>query len=101
MFVFRNDDPSSLWYFLLFGPMSTLPAVVTSCFWPRIGGPYFIMAAIVSSVFAIAAVPQAADVLQMIIYYSMPMLLLGIGVLVLAVYGRQPATLNEAVGKLD
>ena len=35
MFVFRNDEPSSTWNFIISGPLSTLPAVIVSYFCQR------------------------------------------------------------------
>jgi hypothetical protein len=55
MFVFRSDEPASTWNFIVSGPLSTLPAVIVSYFWPKIGGTWLIAGSVLSFLFAIAS----------------------------------------------
>ncbi len=50
VFVFRNDEPLSAWIFVLAGPLSTLPAVITAFFLPKIGGIWLMCGAVISSI---------------------------------------------------
>jgi hypothetical protein len=82
MFVFRNDEPSSTWNFIVSGPLSTLPAVIVSYFWPKIGGTWLIVGSVLSFLFAIASMQTDRNLHDIVWYftlYSAPMLVLGIG----------------------
>jgi len=82
MFVFRNDEPSSTWNFIMSGPLSTLPAVIVSYFWPTIGGTWLIFGSVLSFLFAIASMQTDRNLHDIVWYftaYSGPMLVLGIG----------------------
>ena len=86
IFVFRNDEPLSLWIFTLAGPLSTLPASVTGIYNSKIGGLWLVCGAIVSFVAAMFTAGSNVDIdtgawfLKM---YSGPMLLLGIAFIAL------------------
>jgi hypothetical protein len=82
MFVFRNDEPSSMWNLIMSGPLSTLPAVIVSYFWPKIGGAWLILGSVLSFLFAIASMQTDRNLHDIVWYftaYSGPMLVLGIG----------------------
>ena len=82
MFVFRNDEPTSTWYFIIVGPLSTLPAVVVACLWPKIGGGWLIFGSVLSFFFAMASLQADRNLHDIIWYftaYSAPMLILGLG----------------------
>ena len=82
MFVFRSDEPSSTWNFILSGPLSTLPAVIVSYFWAKIGGTWLIVGSVLSFLFAIASMQTDRNLHDIVWYfsaYSGPMLVLGIG----------------------
>ncbi len=84
MFVFRNQEPLSMWIFVLTGPLSTLPAIVTAFIWPRIGGSWLICGSVVSSVAALTNVELNKGLQEIIWYftsYSAPMVVLGIALL--------------------
>ena len=81
MFVFRTDEPSSTWNFIVSGPLSTLPAVIIGYFWPKIGGGWLILGSVLSFSFAIASMqndPNLHDIVWYFTAYSGPMLVLGI-----------------------
>ena len=82
MFVFRNDEPASTWNFIMSGPLSTLPAVIVSYFWPKIGGTWLIFGSVLSFLFALASMQTDRNLHDIVWYftaYSGPMLVLGIG----------------------
>jgi len=82
MFVFRNDEPSSTWNFIISGPLSTLPAVIVSYFLPTIGGTWLIVGSVLSFLFALASMQTDRNLHDIVWYftaYSGPMLVLGIG----------------------
>jgi hypothetical protein len=82
MFVFRSDEPSSTWNFIMSGPLSTLPAVILSYFWPKSGGTWLIFGSVLSFLFALASMQpdrNLHDIVWYITAYSGPMLVLGIG----------------------
>jgi len=82
MFVFRSDEPASTWHFIVSGPLSTLPAVIVSYFWPKIGGTWLIAGSVLSFLFAIASMQtdwNLHDIVWYFTLYSGPMLVLGIG----------------------
>ena len=82
MFVFRSDEPASTWNFIVSGPLSTLPAVIVSYFWPKIGGTWLIVGSVLSFLFAIASMQTDRNLHDIVWYftaYSGPMLVLGIG----------------------
>jgi len=84
MFVFRNDEPASTWYFIMSGPLSTLPAVVIAFFWPKIGGSWLIFGSILSFLLAIMSMqgdPNLHDIIWYFTAYSVPMLILGLGII--------------------
>ncbi len=84
MFVFRNEEPISMWIFVFSGPLSTLPAIVTGFFSPTIGSSWLICGSIVSLVAAFTNVEVNKGLQEMIWYftsYSAPMLVLGIALL--------------------
>ena len=81
MFVFRSDEPASTWHFIVSGPLSTLPAVIVSYFWPKIGGTWLIVGSVLSFLFAIASMQTDRNLHDIVWYftlYSAPMVL-GIG----------------------
>ena len=81
MFVFRNDEPVSMWIFILTGPLSTLLAVITAFFWPKVGGAWLIFASVLSFTAALANVGINEDFQEIVWYftsYSAPMLVLGV-----------------------
>ena len=82
MFVFRDNDPSSMWNFILTGPLSTLPAVIVSFLWPKIGGSWLLLGAVLSAVFAVIATLDQR-LIWVILLYCAPMLILGLGLLLL------------------
>lgn len=82
MFVFRSDETSSTWYFIVLGPLSTLPAVVISYFWPKVGSAWLILGSVSSFLFVIAG--MQSDFHEIAWYftaYSAPMLVLGVGII--------------------
>ena len=82
MFVFRSDESASTWNFIVSGPLSTLPAVIVSYFWPKIGGTWLIVGSVLSFLFAIASMQTDRNLHDIVWYftlYSGPMLVLGIG----------------------
>jgi hypothetical protein len=81
IFVFRNNEPLSLWVFTLTGPLSTLPASIVGIFDKRIGGAWLVGGAVVSFVAAIITAGPKADFpegLWFLRTYSGPMFVLGI-----------------------
>jgi hypothetical protein len=87
MFVFRNDEPATMWYLIISGPLSTLPAVILAHFWPKVGGTWLVLASIVSLSFAIISAQTNRDAHQVAWYfaaYSAPMFLLGLAALLRA-----------------
>ncbi len=86
MFVFRHHEPTSMWIFVTTGPLSTLLAVITAFFWPKIGGTWLVCGSVLSFVAALANMEINKGVQEITWYfisYSAPMLLLGIAVLLL------------------
>lgn len=90
-FVARNTEPASFWVFLFTGPVSTLPASITAFFKPKIGGLWLICGALVSYVFAMAALGAKGDFSRAIWFLtrcSGPMLALGLAFLFLSRYEK-------------
>lgn len=86
MFVFRNQEPIPMWIFVVTGPLSTLPAIVTAFFWPRIGGSWLICGSVVSFLAALTNMEVNKGLQDIIWYftsYSAPMVVLGIALLLL------------------
>ena len=84
VFVFRNNEPISLWVFTLAGPMSTLPAAITTFFSPRVGATWLVAGAVVSYVAAlIAGGPKSnlSAAFWFLMTYSGPMFVLGLAFL--------------------
>jgi hypothetical protein len=87
VFVFRNDEPVSLWVFTFTGPLSTLPASITGAFLPKIGGTWLVCGAVLSFVAAmVTAGPQwdLAAATWFLTKYSGPMLVVGGGFWILS-----------------
>ncbi|MFQ5597980.1 MAG: hypothetical protein ACE5GK_08010 [Nitrospiria bacterium] len=85
-FISRNNEPFTFWLFLFSGPLSTLPAVIVSFFWKKIGGIWLIAGALLSSaawVFSPGAGEDNGDLLRFFLSYSIPMLVLGLSLLLL------------------
>ena len=70
MFVFRNDEPSSTWNFIMSGPLSTLPAVIVSYFWPTIGDTWLIVGSVLSFLFAIASMQTDRNLHDIVWYFT-------------------------------
>lgn len=79
MFVFSNNEPISTWFFVLSGPLSTLPAVVVSFLWPRVGGTWLIFGSIFSLIaFMVGTMRDTQSIMWYFINYSAPMFMLGL-----------------------
>lgn len=81
LFVFRADEPTSMWLFVICGPLSTLPAVIISFFWPLIGSMWLICGSVLSFIAAWVNLGENKgfdELLWYFVRYSGPMLLLGI-----------------------
>jgi hypothetical protein len=71
MFVFRSDEPASTWNFIVSGPLSTLPAVIVSYFWPKIGGTWLIAGSVLSFLFAIASMQTDRNLHDIVWYFTL------------------------------
>ena len=91
MFVFRNEESVAMWVFVLFGPLTTLPAVIIAFFWSRTGGGWLIFGAIVSFVAYLVSM-ESITIFQEIVWYSGPMLVLGAAALLAYRLGEIPGT---------
>lgn len=89
IFVFRNNEPISMWILVSAGPLSTLPASILAIFKPKAGGIWLICGAIISIIALVLnqnAVQDYASILWFLVRYTAPMLLLGVGSILL--YGK-------------
>ncbi len=80
-FISRNDEPLSFWIFLISGPLSTLPAVIISFFWRKIGGTWLICGSLLSLLAWIVAIGAKRDLehfMSIFLSYTVPMLVLGL-----------------------
>jgi hypothetical protein len=84
IFVFREKEPILSWFAVLFGPASTLPAVITGAFSRRIGGFWLVVGSILSLVSFSLLQPFTAADIGFALQFSLPMLLLGIGLILLS-----------------
>jgi len=91
IFVFRQGEPILSWLAVLCGPASTLPAVITGAFSTRIGGFWLVLGSIVSLVSFSLLQPLMARDIGFALQFSLPMLLLGIGLILL---GRKKKNLQ-------
>ena len=80
-----------MWVFVLFGPLTTLPAVIIAFFWSRTGGGWLIFGAIVSFVAYLVSM-ESITIFQEIVWYSGPMLVLGAAALLAYRLGEIPGT---------
>ena len=80
LFVFTNYEPFSLFLTLIFGPLSTLPALVIGLFWTRIGALWLILGSITSFILIIPSlVPKGINgIFYYFLRFSGPMLLIGL-----------------------
>ena len=86
-FVFRNNEPVSLWIFMFSGPLSTLPASITAFYEPKIGSSWLICGSIISFIFAMVAAGDERDLdtaVWFLTTYSAPLFVLGLGVFLVA-----------------
>lgn len=80
-FVSRNVEPISFWIFLVWGPLSTLPAVIVSLFWKRIGGIWLVSGSLFSLIAWIVGTGTTRDLedlMRIFISYTAPMFVLGL-----------------------
>jgi hypothetical protein len=80
LFVFRPKEPLSMWIIILAGPLSTLPAVLVSFIWIRIGGIWLVCGGLISLIALLfLEIPNKfLDVFQYALKFIGPMLLLGL-----------------------
>ena len=84
LFVFRGDESLLLRLFVLFGPLSTLPASITAFFRPLIGATWLIVGSAVSFLFVVMDERQEGDfstLMSILTTYSLPMFALGVALL--------------------
>lgn len=89
LFVFTNNEPLSSWICIICGPISTLPAVITSLFNKKFAGYWLVSGAILS--FAVISLDRE-NMLPMMIRISAPMFLIGV-----AFFGIASANKSESV----
>jgi putative Mn2+ efflux pump MntP len=85
MYVFRNDEPVSLFVFTFTGPLSTLPASITAAFNRKVGSAWLIGGAVIAFIAAMIAGGEKWSFEAAIWFlsrYSGPMLILGLAFLV-------------------
>jgi hypothetical protein len=80
IFVFRPKESLLLWIIIFAGPLSTLPAVLVSLFWFRIGGIWLVCGGLVSLIALLFfEIPNKFFYLfQYVLKFIGPMLLLGL-----------------------
>lgn len=78
MFVFRTNEPISMWISIIAGPLSTLPAVLLSFFLPKIGGVWLICGSILSAVAFLITTHTFRDISWYLLGYSFPMFIFGV-----------------------
>jgi hypothetical protein len=77
MFVFRANEPISMWVSVIAGPLSILPAVLVSFFLPKVGGLWLICGSIVSIVAFLTTTYTVRDIVWYLLAYSFPMFIFG------------------------
>jgi hypothetical protein len=93
MFVFRSGEPITSWIVILCGPLSTLPAVIVSCFRRRTAGYWLILGAVISFVALIISESGLTEnSLPFLWMMAGPMAALGISLLLLAGQATGPGT---------
>lgn len=78
MFVFRTNEPITMWVSVIAGPLSTLPAVLLSFFLPKIGGVWLVCGAALSFAAFLINIHTFRDIIWYLLAYSFPMLVFGI-----------------------
>jgi len=81
LFIFRNNEPISMWVSVIAGPLSTLPSVIIAFFWPKVGGLWLICGAILSLIaitINLGANRDSPSIIWYFLRYSAPMLALGL-----------------------
>lgn len=82
IFVFREEEPLTSWITILFGPLSTLPAVILSIFRRQIGGMWLIIGSVISLIaLAIDQPLNIQKIFRFVIIMSGPMALIGSAIL--------------------
>ena len=77
--VFRQGEPATSWITVLFGPFSTLPALVASLFSRKVGGYWLIVGSLISLMAFV--IESTENVLPFFLTVTLPMLALGGGLL--------------------
>lgn len=90
IFVFKNNEPLSSWIFIICGPISTLPAVITSLFNKEFAGYWLVSGGFLS--FAAMLFERET----MMIRISAPMILIGVAFIGIALaHKSESATHNQ------
>jgi hypothetical protein len=79
LFVFRNNEPILSLLILIFGPLSTLPALLVGLFWKRFGAIWVLFGSIISfSLVILSLLPKRIlGIGNYFVMFSGPMLLIG------------------------
>jgi hypothetical protein len=83
IFVFGNNEPFASWACIIGGPLSTLPATLTSIFSKKVGGYWLLVGGVISLT---TYVFPAMDfrILSFLLRVILPMIVLGISFLALS-----------------
>jgi len=83
--VFRTGEPATSWIAIVCGPLSTLPAVLLSCFRRRPAGYWLVAAAVTSFLaFLVGEGGVTENVLPFLRMMAIPMLAIGVTMLLLS-----------------